>query len=1142
VFRFASPWFAVSVILLLLAPPAHTLGAQTEPSTEKKDEKKEELPLKPESTIEFTTHEGTWMSLDVSKDGQTIVFDLLGDLYTLPIGGGEARRIFGDMSFESQPRFSPDGTRIVFLSDRGGAENVWIANADGSNPKALTTGRNQRFTSPSWSPDGNYVVVSRVVEFGDVPALWIYHVDGGTGVLVGPPNPPMPSPENPGPPVPRPTKMGAVFSPDARFVYFAQRAGNREWAYNAQFPAWQIVRYDRDNGEMTTITNAMGSAMRPLLSPDGKLLVYATRHDTKTGLRLRDLATGTERWLLYPVTRDDQESRGTRDLYPGYAFMPDGKSLIVPIDGKIRRVNLANGATTLIPFSATIQAGIGPRVHSDYRVDDSPTLRARLVRWPVLSPDGKRLAFSALNKLWLMDIGGTPKRLTTASHGEFMPTWSRDGRYVTYVSWSEEEGGHIWRVAADGSAVTERLTRQAGWYSEPVYNPDGSKIVFLAGSSDDQLYSELRQPKAPDTLEEGEVLGLVPSAPPDLRWIPADGGDSVYIASSAGGAGLHFGAEHDRVYMTTFGGLASIRLDGQDRRTVVKVTGTPMFWNPAPTPADDIRVSPDGQRLLVNLQNKIYSTSLPKAGREVVSISIAAAAPASLPYKRLSLEGGDYLQWTADGKAATWAWGARVYKHDLQADKSEVSDVVIDVPRARPHGSVVLRGARVITMKGDEVIEKADLVVTDNRIAAVGPRGRVTVPPGARVIDATGKTIIPGFVDVHAHMWGPRSINQKQIWQYLANLAYGVTTTRDPQSSTNDVFAYTDLVDTGEILGPRVYSTGPGVFAMSGLDDLDATRAFIKRYKEAYRTTTLKQYMSGDRIVRQWVAMACKEYGITPTTEGALDMKLDLSQMIDGFSGNEHALPIQPLYKDVTTFVARTRTYYTPTLLVAYGAPFSENYFFENTDVHGDQKLRRFIPHALLDTMVLRRTSWFSEQEYGFKGIAAGAADIVRKGGRVCLGGHGQLQGLGCHWELWALQSGGMTTHEALRCATLFGAEAIGLQQDLGSIETGKLADLIVLDRNPLDDIHNTNTIRYVMKNGELFVGDTLEQVWPVQKKLPPQYWMDDDPPGSAALPPTSREWPVALTASLDVSCTGARRRPRSQTPNVGGRNARTPR
>lgn len=1085
-------------LMCLVSMPFLALAQGDKKTEEKKDEKKaEELPLKADGKVEFTTDEGTWMSLDVSPDGQSVVFDLLGDIYTLPIAGGEAKRIIGGISFESQPKYSPDGKKIVFLSDRSGAENVWICNPDGSDPKPITKGRSTMFVSPSWTPDGNYIIASKSDRGIGTFHTYMYHKDGGSGVSIGTPPPPPPTPGSPAPPSgPAFNKMGAVASPDGRYIYYAQRVG--PFNYNAQFPLWQIVRFDRETSETSTLTNAQGSAMRPVLSPDGKKLVYATRFETKTALRVRDLETNQERWLINNVTRDDQESRATRDVFPGYDFLPDGKSLIVPIDGKIKRVDFETGQASVIPFTAKVEAEIAPRLHFDYRVDDSATVKARLIRYCAPSPDGKRLAFSAFNKLYVMDLpNGTPKRLTNQAVGEFMPSWSPDGRTIAFVTWSNL-GGNIFSVAADGG-TPQQLTTKAAFYTYPVYSPDGSKIVFINGAIDDHLYADLRGEHEFSSPEEAtlhgkdlsEITGAGGSSALDLRYIPASGGESTLIAPTQGGRFPHFSKDPNRVYLTTFQGLASVRLDGFDRRVHLKVTGTGEPPNPASASA--IIISPDGNQAFVDVQGKHFLVTIPKVGKETVNVSVAAPT-STVPIKKMSAEGGDYLAWSADGKFVSWSWGTKFFRQDIASDKPESFEISVEAARPKPKGTVVLSGAKLITMKGDEIIEKGDIVITDNRIAGIGAKGKVAIPTGAKIIDVTGKTIMPGIVDVHAHMWPPRDVHQTQVWQYLANLAYGVTTTRDPQSSTTDVYAYADLVETGDILGPRIFTTGPGVFSSSGLDDKEAARNYIKRYKEAYKTNTLKEYVVGDRLVRQWVAMACKEFGITPTTEGALDMKLDLSQMMDGYSGNEHALPIQPLYKDVTQFVAQSKTYYTPTILVAYGAPWTENYFFETTDVLHNEKLRRYIPRELVNSMMRRRGQWFSPEEYGFKGIAKGAADVVKAGGRVGIGGHGQMQGIGCHWEIWAMQSGGMTTHEALKVATIFGAEAIGLNQDVGSLEIGKLADLIVFDKDPLVDIHNTNTIKYVMKNGEFFEGDTLEQIWPVQKKLPKQYWWDTDP------------------------------------------------
>ena len=1067
---------SIAVTLLLLA--AYPLSAQFSARTTGKAAA--ELPLKASETIEFTVDEGTWISLDVSPDGKTIVFDLLGDLYTLPITGGQAHRIVGGMSFESQPKFSPDGKTIAFVSDRDGGNNIWFCDPDGSHPRALTKGRHASFLSPAWTSDGQYILA---VDRQGGTKVTIFHKDGGTGVSL-PPTTSAPSATGRGPaPVPaRP--MGPIDSPDGRYFFYAKMTGREV------LPGGQIVREDRRTGEIVTVTDAQGSAMRPVLSPDGRFLVYATRMDARTALRVHDLRTEEERWLAYPATRDEQDSLvASRDLFPGYAFTPDGKSVVLAIDGKISRVDFLSGKAEPIPFTADVRVETIPRLHYTHRVDDGPTVRGHIVRWPKLSPDGRRMTFSSLNKVWVMDLpNGKPKRLTSQdTAGENMPTWSRDGRNIVYVSWNNRNGD-IWRIPADGG-VPKKLTNFSAYYTNPVYSPDGSKIVFVVGSAREHMLGTISEPQAASDAEGDELIGIKPSSDYHIGWIPAEGGEPQRIGpvTETGPSAFlerielspHFGNDSGRIYWAVNNELHSMRLDGSERRTELSVRD-----------ARDLKISPDGHRVFVEVRHQSYLiTGIPDVGRQVLALTVNDEGRNALPVRKISLDGGDFLQWSQDGNSLTWGIGTTFFYQPISAAAPLAVEPVVEGTRHKPSGVVVLSGAMIITMRGDEVLPRGDIVVAGNRIAAVGPKGSVGIPAGARVIDVSGKVIVPGFIDNHAHMRPPFDVYTTQSWMHMAALAYGVTTARDPQAHTHDLFAYLDLLDTGEMLGPREFTTGPAVLATS-TDDTEATiRNFVRRYKDFYHTTMLKEYVTGDRLTRQWVALACKEFELTPTTEGSSDMVLDLTQIIDGYSGNEHNLPIVPLYKDVVELLARTHTFYTPAMMVSYGSPRTEDYYFENQNPHDDPKLRRFVPHEILDSLVRRRSQWFHPDEYATKSIAKGLADVVHAGGHVCLGSHGEMQGLGVHWELWSMQSGGLTNMETLRAATLCGAEAMGYEQDLGSLEPGKFADLLVLDRDPLVDIHNTSTIRYVMRNGEVYIGETLDRIWPSEQKLTTPWW-----------------------------------------------------
>ncbi|HKC81299.1 MAG TPA: amidohydrolase family protein, partial [Gemmatimonadaceae bacterium] len=1074
--------------------------------------KLDSLPLKMDRTVSFETSEGTWLSLDVSPDGKTIVFELLGDLYTIPIGGGAATRITSGPGFDSQPRWSPDGKRIVFLSDRSGAENVWLCDPDGSHSKALTKGTNNLYASPDWTPDGNYIVVSRTSGvLGSVYELWLIHKDGGSGaamlrVQAGPNQPP---PMN---------TLGATFGKDPRYIWVSRHRGG--FGYNLQYPLWQLAIYDRQTGRLFTQTDMYGSAMRPVLSSDGKWLVYATRYDAETGLRLRDLASGDEKWLVYPVTRDDQESRFTRDLYPGYSFTPDNQALIISYGGKIHRVAVPSGQVADIPFTAKVDQQLGPMVHLPIRVDTGNVL-VRQIRNASPSPDGRRLAFSALDRLYVMDLpNGAPRRLTNEDVKEQVPAWSPDGQSLAYVTWTDQ-GGTLNKIRATPGSRPVRLTTDSAFYDTPVWSPDGARIVVVKG------------PRAPRT-EEHFAPGY------ELDWVPAAGGALTKISPINAFGRPQFSRDPNRIYIYEGPeGLVSMRYDGTDRRAHIRATGY-TYPGPGAEPniADEILISPDSDRVLVTIDNYVYIVTMPVIGGQTPAVSISDPSAAAFPVKRLTMIGGEFTGWTTDGRQAYWSAGRSFLKWDsavadsmdkvkqrtdsIRADslkgdafkaladsvqkrvrarsdslskqpayEPQRVDVTINVPRDTPRGTVVLRGARIITMKGDEVIQNGDVVVKDNRIVSVGASG--SAPAGARVIDVSGKTIIPGFVDVHAHPWPTWGIHETQVWKYLANLAWGVTTTRDPQTATTDVLTYSDLVETGEILGPRIFHTGPGVFWSEDFKSLEDTRLALKRYSDFYRINTIKMYMTGNRKQRQWVIQAAKELGLMPTIEGGLDFKMNLTAVIDGYPGSEHSYPIMPLYKDAVQLIAQSGITYTPTLLVSYGGPWSENFFYERYDIHDNAKVRRFVPHDEIDQRAERRP-WFRESEYVFPRIAASANSILKAGGHIGLGGHGQMDGLGDHWELWAMAAGGMSNHDVLRVATIHGANAIGMEQDLGSLEPGKLADLIVLDANPLEEIHNTNTVRYVMKNGRLYEGETLNEIYPRQRPLPKMWWWGTEP------------------------------------------------
>ena len=1084
----------VLIASALLVSPAAAQAPQRTDTTRR--DPTNTLPLVTSRTIKFTTDQGTWMSVDVSPDAETIVFDLLGDLYTLPVAGGTATRIVGGNSIDAQPRYSPDGKSLVFTSDRTGVDATWVSDADGRRPRLLTPGGHY----PDWSPDGQQIITgNRLVD-----------IRGGAGVLL------------PG--------FGSApsFTADGRYVWF--QAGT------------QAARFDRKLGTVSYRTNLPGGVLRPIVSGDGKKLAYFTRFEGQSALVVRDLTTGADQWvtigtqqesgaaLPVPLALGPQGPAGGGrggppsptgvGPLPSSAWLPDGSAIIASFGGKLWRIDLPSGRRTQIPISVDVEQSLGALAKGTVDIPDS--VRVREVREPTLSPDGKRVAFTALGRVWVMDLAtGASRRLTGANAAvETSPAWTPDGRSVVFATWTDGDGGDIYQVDANGVGTPRNLTRAPAMYARLNYTPDGSRLVFARAPRRartvmvDDIAVQARTPAG-----AGSELNF------ELRWMPAAGGSQSPITMVADVGALpqggypHFTPDTSRVFFHEEAGLVSVRWDGSDRKVVLAGA------------APRTLLSPDGVRVLsqAGRRRQIYMFELPQVA-DSLTIDPSIAAPL-VPVRRLTRAGGDFPIWSRDGTKAVWSSGSTVYIYDVPTgDKATADSLAATGGRAtppptdttrrpggaaadsttrwapafeavrhevkiaaladKPIGIVALRGARVISMNNREVIENGDIVITGNRITAVGARGTVKIPNGARTISVSGKTIVPGYVDTHAQIAAPGGIHRTLVPQYLANLAFGVTTVRDPESQTTDVFTYADRVATADILGPRVFATGP-LAVDSGLTvrTMAEGRTFITPYATSYRPGTIRGDLTATRADRQRFLMVSKELGLTAVATGTPDFKRSLSAIVDGYADHQSAYEIFPMYDDVARLIAESGLTYTPMLLGRVGNRNGIEHIFATESPHADPKVQRFYYHKDLDRLTRARGTWIVPDEYPFEDVAVGAARIVAAGGKVALGSNGRVQGLGFHWEMWLLAKGGMPNHDILRAATMFGADAIGVGAQLGSIEVGKLADLQVLSSNPLTDIRNTNSVLYAMKNGRLYDAATLDQITPVAKKMDKLWW-----------------------------------------------------
>lgn len=1070
------PFLAAGMLAAALAQSASAQEAakDTVPAApEKKTSEKWDVSrsLGPSKTLEFETSEGTWMNLDVSPDGRLVVFDLLGDIYVLPVEGGRATRISGGAPFDMQPRFSPDGKRIAFISDRDGLNNVWTMAPDGSDPRQVSKEKAQDVNSPAWSPDGEYVFARKhFVERRSLGAgeVWMYHVSGGSGLQVTERNGWQKDAGEP------------ALSPDGRYLYYSKDVTpGQSFEYNKDPYAgiYAILRRDLTTGEERRVTGGPGGAITPLPAPDGKRLAFIRRVGEKTVLHLRDLSTGEEWPVFDRLDRDMQETWAIHGVYPQYAWTPDGKHLVVWGEGKIWKVDAERRTGVEIPFTARVEQTVheGLRFAQEVSPERFP---ARMLRDVRTSPDGRRVAYGALGKVWVKQLpDGEPRRLTSDERMEFDPAFSPDGRRIVYTTWTDAGKGRVRVVGVNGRGGRD-VVRTPGHYTEASFSPDGKWVVYRATTGDD-------------------IRGPTHGEEPGVYVVAADGSGEPRRVRR-GGAEPQFDHTGKRIYLRESRGgkqvLLSVDLNGGDEVVHFESKN-----------ATQIVPSPDGRWVAFAERFHAYVGAFPRTGRTVE----LGPKVEGYPVTRISRDAGMYLHWSGDGTKVHWSLGPELFTRDLSESFAFVASGVEDAAPPEetgvpigflaktdaPSGTVALVGARVVTVAedGPQVIENGTVVVRGNRIAAVGPAAEVEVPAGAHRVDVSGKTIIPGLVDVHAHVGSEGSgILAEASWPLMANLAFGVTTAHDPSNATETVFSNAELVRAGEKLGPRLYSTGTILYGAETpfkavVNSYEDALAHLRRMK-AVGAFSVKSYNQRRRDARQMIVQAARELEMMVVPEGGSLLYSNESMVHDGHTGVEHALPAGKLYRDVVKLFGESTVGYTPTIIVGYGGIWGENYWYQHTNVWENEHLLTFTPRGVVDARS-RRRMMAAEDDFNHVRIAEGAKAIADAGGLVNLGAHGQLQGLGAHWELWMFVQGGMTPLEALRVATLNGAKYVGLDRDLGSIEAGKLADLVVLDRNPLENIRNSESVRWVMLNGRLYDARTLNEAGNHPRTRPLLFW-----------------------------------------------------